>query len=1023
MTATELKKRAIALAEKTKIDSVTPEEVGQLSNDIVEYIENVEINGSSLGIRKTYTSVSAMEADSTAPKDDKGVLLRRGMLVNIYNQSEPDSADNGKVFSFQNPGWAFRGTVDAGYATKEELTELSNNISNAKDDIISSNINAPSNLPINYNTANGTESQLINGGYEGVSLSVDENSSFNPYLKYGLKLESAKGYFSFNKPTEIKKAILNGAKELILSFWLDTTKITEESTYITINILGNLAINKFLSVINGFSGHLDTTAVSYDYEVTFSKVMGAYKNLCVKLKNISNKSLTESDSYSISLSSVSTINSFITNLTILVGNDLTFNEYLIYPDKNGALFYSLPLAKQESEEQKELIQQNTSSIKDIEDSNVSITEENVNKNVGTDNETALVNDSNLALSEDTDSPFSSVLRNCLKGLGKPKIFLIDYKEKDFDTIIFSTWINENSVTSSIGLYASVNLSIRYPSYLNISFGSGQKKLSTLKEGDIFSSEIDNDVMTADTTFECCNIINGWYRLVGTLKNINWKIEKSNLTELTVNFGANFADSGFMLFQNTTVLVGNKLEYRYNPINLIYPDGINQVQYPYSAASVAEIALKNKDSIKKIEEDLSNSSGSPLKGKYIAWVADSLLEGCANIVDGEAVPQNYNTLDDADKDEKALGYAAGWVANGSNTSYNVNWPYWISKRTRCINHILGQSGQTIFSWAADNAKEYFYWYYKTIGRIVGYKSSYDREDIAYSADDGQYALRGEYIPDFIILSFGTNDNMYLVNVDTLPTLDSLPPEGGDEYINKTYKLTTDGTFWSWKDDGTGGEGTPHYSWVQVYPKTIGSYETAWKEGKWDETTLWGCYAKVITYYRQKWPNVKMGIILDGNTSREQRNAFLRICKTFAIGFLDLQTLPYPPMYNNIRGYSISGEPYKQENDFPKGCIVKKDGKDYISLCDIPANSEWDVSKWGYSVDNTLKTKSPVAIGQADRNNMPSITGRSEGNYSKGEDIFIWGDYQAMLCSYDLFVHPTLYNAKVKSQIVENWLLTL
>ena len=128
MTATDLKKRAIALAEKTKIDSVTPEEVGQMSNDIVEYIENVEINGSSLGIRKTYTSVSAMEADSTAPKDDKGVLLRRGMLVNIYNQEDPDSADNGKVFSFQNPGWAFRGTVDAGYATKEELTELDNEI-------------------------------------------------------------------------------------------------------------------------------------------------------------------------------------------------------------------------------------------------------------------------------------------------------------------------------------------------------------------------------------------------------------------------------------------------------------------------------------------------------------------------------------------------------------------------------------------------------------------------------------------------------------------------------------------------------------------------------------------------------------------------------------------------------------------------------------------------------------------------------------------------------------------------------
>lgn len=1023
MTATELKKRAIALAEKTKIDSVTPEEVGQLSNDIVEYIENVEINGSSLGIRKTYTSVSAMEADSTAPKDDKGVLLRRGMLVNIYNQEYPESADNGKVFSFQNPGWAFRGTVDAGYATKEELTELSNNISNVKDDIISSNINAPSNLPINYNTANGTESQLINGGYEGVSLSVDENSPFSPYLKYGLKLESAKGFFYFQNPTEVKKAILDGAKELILSFWINTENIDEPSTFITIGILGNFVTNKFLNSLDGLSDSYDGTYVSYDYEIKFSKTKGEYKNLLIMLKNIINKSLDESSSTSISVSSVSTINSFITNLTILVGNDLTFNEYLIYPDKNGELFYSLPLAKQESEEQKKLIQQNTSSIKDIEDSNASITEENVNKNVGTDNETALVNVSNLALSEDTDSPFSSVLRNCLKGLGKPKIFLIDYKEKDFDTIIFSTWINANSVTSSIGLYASVNLSVRYPSYLSISFGSGQKKLSTLKEGDIFSAEIDNDVMTADTTFECCNIINGWYRLVGTLKNINWKIEKSNLTELTVYFGANFADSGFMLFQNTTVLVGNRLEYRYNPINLIYPDGINQVQYPYSAASVAEIALKNKDSIKKIEEDLSNSSGSPLKGKYIAWVADSLLEGCANIVDGEAVPQNYNTLDDADKDEKALGYAAGWVANGSNTSYNVNWPYWISKRTRCINHILGQSGAAIFQWAADNSNEYFHWYYKTVGRIVGYKSSYDSAGISYTDYEGNMALREEYIPDFIILSFGTNDNVSLVNVDALPTLDSLPPEGGEEYKNKTYKLTTDGTYWSWKDDGTGGEGIPHYSWGQVFPKTIGSYETAWKDGSWDETTLWGCYAKVITYYRQKWPNVKIGIILDGNTSREQRNAFLRICKTFAIGFLDLQTIPYPPMYNNIRGYSIVGEPYKQENDFPKGCIVRKDGKDYISLCDIPANSEWDASKWGYSVDNTLNTKSPVALGQSDRDNMPSITGRSEGKYSKGEDIFIWGDYQAMLCSYDLFVHPTLHNAKVKSQIVENWLLTL
>lgn len=174
MTATELKKRAIALAEKTKIDSVTPEEVGQLSNDIVEYVENVEMNGGNLGIRKTYTSVSAMESDSTAPKDDKGVLLRRGMLVNIYNQEDPESADNGKVFSFQNPGWAFRGTIDAGYATRDELTELENQIS----------INKLDSLKASYDLEQ-LDSTYIAEGYvlspNSANSKPDENNSVYKY--------------------------------------------------------------------------------------------------------------------------------------------------------------------------------------------------------------------------------------------------------------------------------------------------------------------------------------------------------------------------------------------------------------------------------------------------------------------------------------------------------------------------------------------------------------------------------------------------------------------------------------------------------------------------------------------------------------------------------------------------------------------------------------------------------------------------------------------------------------------------
>lgn len=124
MNSIDLKRRALELSEKTDNETISPTEVGGIMYDTVAYMEDVEINGSNLGIRKTYATVSAMEADQD-PRDDKdGSPLRRGMLVNIYNQAEPESADNGKVFSWQNPGWAFRTKIDAGYATKREINEL-----------------------------------------------------------------------------------------------------------------------------------------------------------------------------------------------------------------------------------------------------------------------------------------------------------------------------------------------------------------------------------------------------------------------------------------------------------------------------------------------------------------------------------------------------------------------------------------------------------------------------------------------------------------------------------------------------------------------------------------------------------------------------------------------------------------------------------------------------------------------------------------------------------------------------------
>ena len=122
-TIYDIKKRAQQLSEKTDSETISPQEVGGLFSDLADYTNDVEVNGSSLGIRKTYTSVSAMEADKN-PVGDDGKPLKKGQLVNIYNQDDPSSADNNKVFSWQNPGWQIRTTLDAGYATREELTEL-----------------------------------------------------------------------------------------------------------------------------------------------------------------------------------------------------------------------------------------------------------------------------------------------------------------------------------------------------------------------------------------------------------------------------------------------------------------------------------------------------------------------------------------------------------------------------------------------------------------------------------------------------------------------------------------------------------------------------------------------------------------------------------------------------------------------------------------------------------------------------------------------------------------------------------
>lgn len=122
----EIKQRARALAEKTDVNSVTPQEVGGIMYDLGSYGENTMRNGGTLGIRKVYASIEDMEADNTNPVDLWGDPIKKGNLVVIYDGANGEH--NNEVYAFLKPGWKLATNLDAGYAMKAEtdakLSEL-----------------------------------------------------------------------------------------------------------------------------------------------------------------------------------------------------------------------------------------------------------------------------------------------------------------------------------------------------------------------------------------------------------------------------------------------------------------------------------------------------------------------------------------------------------------------------------------------------------------------------------------------------------------------------------------------------------------------------------------------------------------------------------------------------------------------------------------------------------------------------------------------------------------------------------
>lgn len=180
----DIKNRADQLSAKTEAGSITPEEVGALISDLALYTQSSERDGSTLGIRKVYPTLEAMQAD-TAPIGDGGKPLRRGNLVAIYSEERAQSDPNsGLVSMWTGSGWtsiarigtAMRhdytaieqrlGKVEDAFASKEALKTalegIKNDVQNALDTAVHSINEKGTEIAESLKTFKNEQTQAIN---------------------------------------------------------------------------------------------------------------------------------------------------------------------------------------------------------------------------------------------------------------------------------------------------------------------------------------------------------------------------------------------------------------------------------------------------------------------------------------------------------------------------------------------------------------------------------------------------------------------------------------------------------------------------------------------------------------------------------------------------------------------------------------------------------------------------------------------------------------------------------------------
>lgn len=112
----QLQQEAQQIRDAYQTGSVTPKMVGGLASDTLTYISMLEQNLQALGIRKTYATESAMNAD-TAPVGDNGMPIRFGQLVTV--------SANGNIYKYDGDGsWGYVATLASDTVALDHLDAM-----------------------------------------------------------------------------------------------------------------------------------------------------------------------------------------------------------------------------------------------------------------------------------------------------------------------------------------------------------------------------------------------------------------------------------------------------------------------------------------------------------------------------------------------------------------------------------------------------------------------------------------------------------------------------------------------------------------------------------------------------------------------------------------------------------------------------------------------------------------------------------------------------------------------------------